>query len=167
MPLGVENTEGRVDGREQIEYAAEYDDLNQQQTGNNSEQQRPFYHRLRSTNPWPDEIQPTLRPAILEYVTAVLHVADQLRDAMCLALSVNQREVASLFGGKDGDEPSFWSMKLISYPPVSNGAVDTTNTEVLEQGVGAHCDSNFLTLICQDPESSGLQVQTVQGGWIE
>ncbi|KAL9190924.1 hypothetical protein ACHAXT_000630 [Thalassiosira profunda] len=160
MPLGVENTEGRVDGREQIEYAAEY--LHEQQILERS-LHRPFYHRLRSTNPWPNAVQPSLQPAISEYVRGVLEVADRLRDAMCVALQVDSDEIAPLFGQYDGEEPSFWSMKLVSYPPAHNGA----STGDSMQGVGAHCDSNFLTLICQDPQSSGLQVQNVQGGWID
>lgn len=170
MPLGVENTEGKIDGRDQIEYAAEYN-LHQQPSGN--AEQTPLYRRLRATNPWPDEIQPSLRPAISEHVTGVLGVADQLRDAMCLALKVDPCEVAPLFGSgqlktnsSQSDEPSFWSMKLVSYPPASNNDINTPTTELL-QGVGAHCDSNFLTLICQDSYSTGLQVQNVQGGWID
>lgn len=163
MPLGVENTEGKIDARDQIEYAAEYNNSHPQQ--HHQTEQTEFYHRLRATNPWPDNIQPSLRPAIMEYVTGVIGVADRLRDAMCLALKVDSREVAPLFGPCDGsDDPSFWSMKLVSYPPVSN---DKDETKSSLQGVGAHTDSNFLTLICQDPHSSGLQVQNVHGGWID
>lgn len=120
MPLGVENTEGKLDARDQIEYAAEYD-LQQQSATENSEQTM-FYHRLRSTNPWPDSIQPTLQPAIMDYVRGVLGVADQLRDALCLALKVDPRTIDPLFGLCDGKDPSFWSMKLVSYPPVSSNS---------------------------------------------
>ena len=57
MPLGVENTEGKIDGRDQIEYAAEYANVDQTTAQ--------FYHRLKSTNPWPDSIQSTLKPAVM------------------------------------------------------------------------------------------------------
>lgn len=156
MPLGVENTEGKIDGREQIEYAAEYCGHEQQIKDTK------IYHRLKSPNPWPDEVQPSLRPAIMEYVRGVLDVAEQLRESMCLALNINPQETDHLFGPCDGKDPSFWSMKLVSYPPVLNGASDESL-----QGVGAHTDSNFLTLIRQDTYSSGLQVQNVQGEWID
>ena len=162
MPLGVENTEGKLDARDQIEYAAEYD-LQQQSATENSEQTM-FYHRLRSTNPWPDSIQPTLQPAIMDYVRGVLGVADQLRDALCLALKVDPRTIDPLFGPYNGKDPSFWSMKLVSYPPVSS---NSSGPRESQQGVGAHTDSNFLTLICQDSHSTGLQVQNVRGGWID
>jgi isopenicillin N synthase-like dioxygenase len=159
MPLGVENTEGKIDGREQIEYAAEYRHMPHAAI-------EQLYNRLKSTNPWPDEIQPSLRPVIMDYVRSVLAVADQLRESMCVALDMDPRQLDDLFGPCDGTDPSFWSMKLVSYPPICNS---TNNAEhgVPQQGVGAHTDSNFMTLICQDVHSSGLQVQNIQGGWID
>jgi isopenicillin N synthase-like dioxygenase len=156
MPLGVENTEGVIDGREQIEYAAEYHDTSSAHQAIDA----PFYHRLRSSNPWPDAVQPSLKPAIIDYVRSVMDVANQLRESMCAALDVDPREVDYLFGPVDGVDPSFWSIKLVSYPPVLGSGGEP------QQGVGAHTDSNFMTLICQDSSSSGLQVQNVQGGWI-
>ena len=159
MPIGVENTEGKVDRRDQIEFAAEYN-TQQQLKGEDDH----FYNRLRATNQWPDEIQPTLRPAIMDYTSGVLDVADRIRDAMCIALNVDPSEVSQLFGVGDGNEPCFWSGKLVSYPPITSD-LDNQSTE---QGVGAHTDSNFLTFICQDSQSEGLQVQNVHsGGWID
>jgi len=178
MPMGVENTEGQIDGREQIEYAAEYF-----YPSNNNLQDTQYYRRLKATNPWPDEIQSTLRPAIADYVSGVLDISDQLRDAMCLALNVDAESFASLFGkhqcnnnniigpgqGRIDDDPPFWSMKLVSYPPMNGGdnLVRNGKNAKSNQGVGAHTDSNFLTLILQDPVHSGLQVQTVDGTWID
>ena len=220
MPLGVENTEGKVDGREQVEYAAEYgvgcchskklrsrieitdDDCQNLRESSplatNRKGEEPYYYRLRvASNPWPDDIQPNLRPAIMEYVTGVLRVADRLRDAMCLALNVDPREVAPLFGEfrpfndvidaedakesqhyRQHDDVPFWSMKLVSYPAANVDALvkdahtksnsDTQHAISSFQGVGAHTDTNFLTLILQDPQTSGLQVQSVQdGAWID
>jgi isopenicillin N synthase-like dioxygenase len=92
-----------------------------------------FYHRLRSTNPWPDSIQPDLRPAITEYVTHGLDVADRLRDAMCLALNVDPRELAPFFANSDDGEPNFWSLKLVSYPPISD---DTRSSSIAESRQG-------------------------------
>lgn len=160
MPLGVENTEGKIDGREQIEYAAEYHDFRASKN-----EKEAFYSRLKSTNPWPDDVQPSLSPVIMDYVRGVVDVAGQLRKSMCSALNVDPRESDYLFGPCEGVDPSFWSMKLVSYPPIDDANNDNTNEP--KQGVGAHTDSNFMTLICQDSHSSGLQVQNVQGGWID
>lgn len=97
----------------------------------------------------------------MDYVRGVVDIAHQLQDSMCVALNLDPREVEHLFGPVDGVDPSFWSIKLVSYPPG-----DLRIKEEPQQGVGAHTDSNFMTLICQDSSSSGLQVQNVQGGWI-
>ena len=78
--MGVENTEGQIDGREQIEYAAEYGKWKHKSNTNNSNNDQ-FYHRLRvANNPWPDQVQPSLRPAIIEYVNGVLEIGDRLRN---------------------------------------------------------------------------------------
>lgn len=161
MPLGVENTEGKIDSREQIEYAAEFDDLKY------PSRESQFYHRLRSTNPWPNDVQPSLQSVIMDYVRGVLDVADQLRESMCVALKVDSQELDPLFGPCAGAGPSFWSMKLVSYPPISVAGSSDESPQQPQQGVGAHTDSNFMTLICQDSQSSGLQVQNIQGGWID
>ncbi|KAK1732479.1 iron/ascorbate-dependent oxidoreductase family protein [Skeletonema marinoi] len=169
MPMGVENTEGKTDGREQIEYAAEYGKWKNSSGRCNHNEEEHFYHRLRvAENPWPDTIQPSLRPAINDYVDGVLKIGDQLRDALCLGMGIDPSHLSdSMFRKTSGDEqePNFWSMKLVSYPP----PVKTTNNSAsdTEYGVGAHADSNFLTMILQDAKNSGLQVQTIDGKWID
>lgn len=168
MPMGVENTEGQIDGREQIEYAAEYGKWKHKSNTNNSSNEQ-FYHRLRvAENPWPDEVQPSLRPAIREYVNGVLEIGDRLRNALCLGMGVNPSLITdSMFRKTLGEdehdaEPNFWSMKLVSYPPAKSDASNSS-----KYGVGAHADSNFLTLILQDDANSGLQVQSTDGEWID
>lgn len=153
MPLGVENTAGKVDHREQIEWAVEYP-----QEG----KQLPLYERLKSTqNPWPNKVQPELRAATLEFVKEVCRVADCIRDSLCLALELNvdQRlEFLSKFeGNAELNELPHWVVKLISYPSGSE--------EELRQGVGAHTDTNFLTLVLQD-SVGGLQAYS-EGNWID
>jgi isopenicillin N synthase-like dioxygenase len=171
MPMGVENTEGKIDGREQIEYAAEYGkwkSSNSNNNNNHSGKDQKFYHRLRvAENPWPDSIQPTLRPAINDYVNSVLAIGDRLRDALCLGMGIDPSHLSDTMFRKtkcEENEPNFWSMKLVSYPPPANNTNDASETEY---GVGAHADSNFLTMILQDDRNSGLQVQTIDGEWID
>lgn len=47
MPMGVENTEGQIDGREQVEFAAEYGKWTRKSSVNNNVVKEHFYHRLR------------------------------------------------------------------------------------------------------------------------
>ncbi len=168
--MGVENTEGKIDGREQIEYAAEYGKWKRSSSNSNhTVKDQQFYHRLRvAENTWPDAVQPTLRPAINDYVKGVLAIGDRLRDALCLGMGIDPSHLSDSMFRKtecEENEPNFWSMKLVSYPPPS--AKNTTDALETEYGVGAHADSNFLTVILQDDKNSGLQVQTIDGKWID
>ena len=113
MPMGVENTSGKLDFRQQIEYAAEYHE-------ERGDERSLVYHRLRASNPWPDAIIPSFKPAVMAYVEAVFGIAGVLREAMCTALNVEPEKLRRHFGPvyqSDNIEPSFWSMKLVSYPP--------------------------------------------------
>ena len=200
MPMGVENTAGSVDHREQIEYAVEY---SSNSIDNNcvGRSWPDYYNRLKaSRNPWPTSIQPTLEPTTKQFASHVCHVADCIRDAMSLALKVDPTVMRSKFGGKEAgeekneDEVPHWVIKLISYPPavvtVTPSAAETvpqrttTSIEIesenaddsqfqyqsqkhkdRQQGVGAHTDTNFLTLLLQD-EVGGLQAFS-EGKWID
>lgn len=149
MKLGVENTAGIVDAREQIEYATEE---------NPYTTDWPPYERLRGKNPWPRS-QSSLRTATEEYTRHALRHADAIRDALLGVLEMDEPSRADLFGAIESREKPHWVIKLVSYPTVESDAVNGW-------GVGAHTDTNFLTLILQD-DIGGLQVCTREGDWID
>jgi isopenicillin N synthase-like dioxygenase len=154
MPLGVENTGGKLDAREQIEYAVEYP---------REGKKWPLFERLKSTsNPWPNKFQPSLETTTTEFSKEVCHVADCIRDALCLALGLDPAKVLhQSFAPSDADnELPHWVMKMISYP-----SCEGKNKQQQQQGVGAHTDTNFLTLVLQD-QVGGLQAFS-QGEWID
>jgi isopenicillin N synthase-like dioxygenase len=219
MRLGSENTAGQLDYREQIEYAVEYphyskDDRHhhhhhqQQQhfSSNESIQQQlssPVYHHYdrlkKGKNPWPDTIQPTLRPITIEYTKHVGMIADILRDSLCLALQLDPTVLRTKFQptstktdidihidvdavddvSHNSVDIPHWVIKLVSYPPPRVDSHDNDDDEndddestkatvshrFCQQGVGAHTDTNFLTLVLQD-SVGGLQAYT-QGEWID
>jgi isopenicillin N synthase-like dioxygenase len=136
MELGVENTAGRVDYREQVEFAAESDPA--------GGPQQAYYERLRGRNPWPS-FQPTLETVTIQYVRNVSRIADCLREAMCMALGLDKDALSPLF------HDPHWVLKLVCYPPPVN------NNDAPSLGVGPHTDTNFLTLVLQD-DVGGLQV---------
>lgn len=167
MRIGVENTAGAVDLREQIEYAAVY-------AAKAQEKPWPVYERLKATeNPWPHSFQPTLQTATEAYVPECRRIADCLRDALCLALGVGKEALDPLFGttttqqrpqqGEEEEDPPHWVLKLISYPVVQKAKDNDEDGNSF--GVGAHCDTNFLTLVLQD-DVGGLQVFS-EGDWID
>jgi len=181
MPLGVENTAGQLDNREQIEYAVEYP-LHAQGL-NVYTKAWPAYHRLKSApNPWPTSFQPSLQPKTMDYVQNVCQVADCLRDSLCLAMDLDPKVLEHKFNSSSlsseasndlhrKDEVPHWVVKMISYPTndASNEeSKDRSRSPSPIQGVGAHTDTNFLTLVLQDneeEEDGGLQVFS-QGDWI-
>lgn len=111
MQLGLENTGGKLDYREQVEYAAEYDTT----TASGSSHSWPVYERLKGKNPWPDKFQPTLQPTTKIFSPKVCQVADILRDSLCLALHLDPKDELQVKFVHETEVP-LWLLKLISYP---------------------------------------------------
>jgi isopenicillin N synthase-like dioxygenase len=160
MANGVENTAGKPDLREQVEIAPE---------GRRAPPDAmPPHHRLLGPNQWPEEALPGLRPAIEEYVHHAGVVADELTQALCLALGWERRTLETLF--KPG---AHWQLKLAQYSPASSGPENAKQSGLCragasvasdtEVGVGAHTDSGWLTLLLQD-NSGGLEA-FAHGEW--
>jgi isopenicillin N synthase-like dioxygenase len=195
MRMGVENTSGKVDYREQVEYAAEYN------TSGQKAKSWPVYERLKAAkNPWPTTFQPNLESVTLKYSSEVCAVADVIRDSLCLALQLDPKDAihdkfashrhtiyddnhspkhTTTNDGDKDDEVPHWVIKLVSYPPPSssskrksnNGKDSEQHMQEEQQGVGAHTDTNFLTLVLQDSSpmndyNGGLQAYS-QGEWID
>jgi len=182
MKLGVENTSGAVDLREQCEYAATYP------KSQINDKVWPPYERLKAnSNPWPTECQPTLQSTTEAYIPHICRIADCIRQALCLALGADKTILDPIFGSSSNnhhdDEPlkmklpdpqpqPHWALKLVSYPVVHHDdqkkqtqAQSTTSSSALSFGVGEHTDTNFLTLVLQD-DIGGLQVFS-DGDWMD
>ncbi|CAB9500400.1 Flavonol synthase/flavanone 3-hydroxylase [Seminavis robusta] len=166
MKLGVENTAGATDMREQIEYAALYSPKDRTRMW-------PPYERLKHhQNPWPHSHQPELQTATEEYVGHARRISDVIRDALCMALGVHRDTLDPFFGRnctQNGEtdnaieqEPPHWVLKLINYPVVQT---ENKQDKSPKFGVGGHTDTNFLTLVLQD-DVGGLQVFS-EGDWID
>lgn len=143
--VGAELTRGRADRREQIDIGAEREAIPQGPGV-------PAWTRLQGPNQWPAAL-PAFRPTVLAWQDAVSDVLLQLLRACAEALGQPRDAFAPIYDG--GPHPS---LKLIRYP----GRGDTGG----DQGVGAHKDSELLTLILQD-DTGGLQVETEDGRLIE
>lgn len=142
---GWERTRGEPDWREQIDIGAERPALP-------FDPAAPAWTRLQGPNQWPAGL-PDLRPAILRYQADATLLAIRVLRAFALALKQPEDVFAPIYG----DSPNSL-IKLIRYP----GRHDTQG----DQGVGAHKDSGFVTVLLQDNKQRGLQVET-EGGWID
>ncbi len=143
--IGAELTRGRADWREQIDIGAERDAV-PQLAGT------PAWTRLQGPNQWPAAL-PEFRPVVLAWQDAVTDVLLRLLQACAEALGQPRDVFAPIYR----DQP-YQLMKLIRYP----GRPRTDS----DQGVGAHKDSELLTLILQDGVG-GLQVELDDGRVLE
>lgn len=140
---GGELTKGKADWREQLDIGVERPPIPQGPGV-------PAWTRLQGPNQWPQSL-PELKPALLAWQARATAVAIRLLKAF--ALSLDQTEDA--FDPIYRDEPNH-RMKIVRYP----GRHSTGD----DQGVGAHKDGGFLTLLLQD-ENKGLQVE-YDGSWV-
>ncbi len=142
---GRELTRGRPDWREQVDIGAERPAL---PTGPDS----PPWDRLQGPNQWPPGF-PELRPVLLAYIDATTALAVRLLRSFALALGQDEDVFEPIYA----PAPNLL-LKIIRYP-----GRDATPDD---QGVGAHKDGGFLTLLLQDAQR-GLQVEDAAGRWID
>ncbi|MFC4945239.1 isopenicillin N synthase family dioxygenase [Pseudonocardia sp. GCM10023141] len=143
--VGTEHTAGAVDQREQIDIGPERAAI---EVGPGD----PDYLRLIGPNQWPSAL-PLLRDVVLRWQAEALRVSREILRA--LAASLGQPE--GYFDAWFDDEAAV-HVKIVHYPPRQGPAP--------EQGVGSHKDYGYLALLQQD-DVGGLQVQAVDGSWID
>ncbi len=142
---GQERTRGEQDWREQL-------DINTEGTPVEIGPDTPAWKRLLGPNQWPAAL-PELKPLLLEYQAEVTRVGIDVLKAIAVALSQPENVFADIYE----PQPS-QLLKIIRYP----------GREVAEsdQGVGAHKDGGFVTVLLQDT-TPGLRIRTDEGAWID
>lgn len=140
---GAEFTRNARDWREQF-------DIGPEQTAVPIGPDTPPWARLIGPNQWPAAL-PALREVGLDWHRRLNALAVELLEAFALALDQPRDALAPIHA-----KGSHARVKLIRYPPADQGGSD--------QGVGAHKDSGFLTLLAQD-HVGGLEVD-LGGRWV-
>lgn len=138
---GDERTGGSRDWRDQLDIGAE-------RPARIPGPGEPGYWWLEGPNQWPAAL-PALRTAALGWIDRLSGVAHKLLHELLAAIGAPPDFYDEIFA----DRPHL-HLKLVRYP---GSAGDGS-----EQGVGAHKDYGFLTLLHQD-EIGGLQVQRGDG----
>lgn len=136
--IGSEVTAGRLDAREQFDW------MNEEQALAPEQLQFPW-QKLIGPNLWPTAM-PELKPALSSLQTKLSCITVNLLQKLCEALGVSPNALDTTIG-----EQPYTHAKLIRYPA----------QKAPEQGVGAHKDPGYLTLVMQD-EQSGLKVERNQ-----
>jgi isopenicillin N synthase-like dioxygenase len=132
-----ERTRGEADWREQLDIGVERPSIPQGPGV-------PAWTRLQGPNQWPRRL-PGLQLALTSWQNRVTAVAIRLLKAFALSLDQPENALEQIYAGTPNHR-----MKIVRYPG--------RNATGEEQGVGAHKDGGFLTLLLQD-EHKGLQVE--------
>lgn len=107
--------------------------------------------KLVGPNQWPAAL-PAMRSNLLDWQQSLSDVSVTLLRAFAEVL----QQPADIFDSTIANAP-YTHMKLIRYP----GSSETDQ----QQGVGAHKDPGYLTIVAQD-DQSGLEVLTDDKGWV-
>lgn len=142
---GNERTRGEQDWREQL-------DINTEGKAVDGRDGSAPWKRLYGPNQWPEAL-PDLKPLLLQYQAEVTRIGIDVLKAIAIALGQKEDVFASIYE----PEPS-QLLKIIRYPGRDEAQSD--------QGVGAHKDGGFVTVLLQDTVS-GLQVQREDGKWVD
>ncbi|MFD7033415.1 isopenicillin N synthase family dioxygenase [Streptomyces sp. NPDC059917] len=139
--IGHELTGGASDWRDQLDVGAE-------RAAPPVGPGDPAYLWLEGPNQWPAAL-PELRTVVLEWQSRLAAVAHRLLQELLASIGAP----ADFFDAAFADRPHLHT-KLIRYPGSAPSGTD--------QGVGAHKDYGFLTLLLQDAVG-GLQVRRGDG----
>ncbi|MER8031060.1 2-oxoglutarate and iron-dependent oxygenase domain-containing protein [Streptomyces bauhiniae] len=142
---GDERTGGARDWRDQLDIGAE-------RPARVPGPGEPPYWWLQGPNQWPAAL-PELRTAALAWVEKLSAVAQRLLRELLAAIGAPAGFYDPVFGAHAHPH-----LKLVRYPGSAGDGTD--------QGVGAHKDYGFLTLLLQDTVG-GLQVQRADGNFHE
>lgn len=142
--VGQELTQGQRDWREQVDIGSEAPALP-------FDKGLPAWTRLQGPNQWPSAL-PELKPILLEWQEELTKLSTRLLQAFAIILEQDENVFEPIYAGTPNH-----LIKIIRYP-----GRDSTESE---QGVGAHKDSGFLTLLLQERQR-GLEVQADDGSWI-
>ncbi|MER7759260.1 2-oxoglutarate and iron-dependent oxygenase domain-containing protein [Streptomyces sp. NPDC097619] len=142
--IGHELTGGASDWRDQLDVGAE-------RPAPELGPEDPAFLWLEGPNQWPAAL-PELEPVVLEWQRRLAEVAHRLLRELLASIGAPQ----DFFDAAFADRPHLHT-KLIRYPGSAPSGAD--------QGVGAHKDYGFLTLLLQDAVG-GLQV-VKDGGFVD
>ena len=132
---------GKADWREQLDIGVERQPIRKDR--------RPRLDAAARAEPMAAGL-PELKPALLAWQTKATAVAIRLLKAFALSLDQAEDTFDPIYGG----EPNH-RMKIVRYP-----GRDATGDD---QGVGAHKDGGFLTLLLQD-ENKGCRSSMTEAG---
>ncbi|KAI6083572.1 putative isopenicillin N synthetase [Hypoxylon rubiginosum] len=149
--LSAEITAGKIDHREQIDLSTEHPV---------PAPGAPLYENLLAPNQWPSEsVLPRFRSVYTEYMRRMGTISLEFISLIAEAIDLPSDAFARYF---DADQQH--KLKIVKYPDVSELKL---GDGIEGQGVGPHKDSMLSSYLLQASNHRGLQVQNMQGSWID
>lgn len=117
---------------------------------------------LHGPNSWPN-LPEALKPTILRYNGHMQELGATIMSALAVANRLPADYFHSTF------EESFWTLRMLKYPPLSAHPPlqEGENAEEYGIGCGEHTDYGFLSFVYQDEVTGCLQVKDTEGRWID
>ncbi|SPO21728.1 related to Oxidoreductase [Ustilago trichophora] len=173
--FGDERTLQRQDLRDQVDYAPEVQPVEDKELL----ERHPFLNLYGPNQFLSDSTCQGHREIVLDWFKTANEVSNQLTRAIELALGVDEGELSQFLTGKtrhkhQATDPAldrlgalpYARMKTIRYPTGSTVDGITRSDPSSTQGVGAHKDSGWLTLLAPSAEVGGLEGQDFSGSWL-
>ncbi|KAI1762335.1 Clavaminate synthase-like protein [Hypoxylon sp. FL1150] len=149
--LSAEITAGKLDHREQIDLSTEHP---------LPTPGAPFYANLLAPNQWPStSVLPNFRRVYADYMNRMGAISLAFTRLVAEAIELPPDAFARYF---DADQQH--KLKIVKYPDVSELGL---GDGIEGQGVGPHKDSMLSSYLLQASDHRGLQVQNMQGCWID
>jgi isopenicillin N synthase-like dioxygenase len=149
--LSAEITAGEVDHREQIDLSTEHPVPSPQ---------APLYHNLLAPNQWPaEEYTPGFRATYTDYMDRMGAISIYFTSLIAEAIKLPGDAFNKYF-----DQDQQHKLKIVKYPDMGELG---RQGQGQGQGVGPHKDSMLTSYLLQATSHRGLQVQNVQGEWID
>lgn len=153
--LSAEITAGKVDHREQIDLSTEH-----AVPGPDA----PLHHNLLAPNQWPSQtVLPRFRDVFTEYMRRMGAVSLRFTSLIAEAISLPPDAFDKYFDGADQQH----KLKIVRYPDATELGLPGDAAAQGCQGVGPHKDSMLSSYLLQASGHRGLQVQNMQGQWID
>lgn len=153
--LDAEITAHTVDHREQIDLSTDHPIRDPSQ---------PLYRNLFAPTQWPSSTYlPNFKSVYSEYITRMGHISLFFTTLIAEAIGLPPHAFEKYF-----DREQQHKLKIVKYPDLKELGLWKDGDEVVEgQGVGPHKDSMFTSYLLQVTKHKGLQVQNLQGKWVD
>ena len=149
--LDAEITAHTIDHREQIDLSTDHSVRTPEQ---------PLYRNLFAPTQWPSASHmPNFKPVFSEYITRMGTISIFFTSLIAEAIGLPAGAFNKYF---DVDQQH--KLKIVKYPDLKELGL---GDGVEGQGVGPHKDSMLSSYLLQVTKHKGLQVQNLQGEWID